>query len=88
MTPQTHPTQLPTCTPSGSPHGDASVQERVGDRHGRIGWRSEAWYIRQLAHVRECMAEADRVHTPEEIEAAWAALAVDPVCPQPELELR
>ena len=82
MTPQTRPTQLHTCTPSGSPHGDAAAKERVGDRHSRIGWRSEAWYIRQLAHVRECMAEADRVHTSEEIAAAWDALAVDPVTPQ------
>jgi hypothetical protein len=37
-----------------------------------------AWHDRQLAHVRACLAEADRAHTPEEIAAAHAALAVRP----------
>jgi hypothetical protein len=39
---------------------------------------SAAWHDRQLVHVRACLAEADRVHTPEEIAAAHAALAVRP----------
>jgi len=33
------------------------------------------WHDRQLEHVREVMAEADKRHTPEEIAAAEAALA-------------
>lgn len=43
---------------------------------------SDAWYARQLKHAQECLAEASKVHTPEELATARAALAVDPVCPQ------
>ena len=48
---------------------------------------SDAWYARQLAHALACIAEADKQHTPEEIVAAEAALAVDPVSPQNDLDL-
>lgn len=40
--------------------------------------RSDAWHDRQLAHVRACLAEADKRHTDAEIAAAHAALAVRP----------
>lgn len=46
------------------------------------------WFDRQLAHARECIALADKIHTPEELDAARAALAIAPEEPQPELELR
>lgn len=36
------------------------------------------WFARQLAHLRACLDEADRVHTPEEIQAAELALADHP----------
>lgn len=48
---------------------------------------SDAWYARQLAHAKACLAEAGKQHTPEEIAAAEAALAIDPATPQPELDL-
>jgi hypothetical protein len=32
------------------------------------------WHDRQLEHVREALAEADKRHTPEEVAAAEAAL--------------
>jgi hypothetical protein len=48
---------------------------------------SAAWFERQAAHAREILAEADRIHTPEEIAAARAALAMAPSDPQPELDL-
>jgi hypothetical protein len=44
--------------------------------------RSPAWFDRQLAHARACIAEADKHHTPEEIAAAEAALAIPPSFPQ------
>lgn len=37
-------------------------------------WHPDAWFDRQLAHARACLAEAEREHSPREIEAAWAAL--------------
>lgn len=46
---------------------------------------TDAWFERQLAHARECLAVADKVHTPEELAAARAALAVDPQSPQTEI---
>lgn len=47
-----------------------------------------AWFDRQLAHARECIALADKVHTLEELAAARAALNIPPLDLQPELELR
>ncbi len=40
--------------------------------------RSEAWFVRQLAHAEACIAEASKQHTQEEVAAAHAALAVMP----------
>lgn len=40
--------------------------------------RSDAWFATQEAHCARALAEADRIHTPEEIAAAHAALAVSP----------
>jgi len=48
---------------------------------------SDAWFDRQLAHARACIAEADKRHTTEEIAAAEAALAILPKPIQPELPL-
>ena len=62
----------------------ASMRGLYGVRSGR----TEAWYARRLAQAQAWLAEADKQHTPEEIAAAEAALAVDPVSPHPELELR
>lgn len=44
--------------------------------------RTSTWYARQLAHARECIAQADRVHTPAEIEAARTALSAAFQTPQ------
>lgn len=49
--------------------------------------QTEAWFERQLAHARECLALLDRVSTPQEIAQAHAALAVLPRDCQPELAL-
>lgn len=49
--------------------------------------RPPAWFDRQLAHARACIAEADKHHTPEEIAAAEAALAIPPSHPQEPLPL-
>jgi hypothetical protein len=43
---------------------------------------SIAWFDRQLAHARACIALADKIHTPEELAAARAALAIAPDAPQ------
>jgi hypothetical protein len=51
-------------------------------------YRTIAWFDRQLAHARECLAQADKIHTPEELAAARAALNLPPIEIQPELELR
>jgi len=48
---------------------------------------TDAWFERQAAHARECLAMADKRHTPEELAAARAALAIAPGEPQPELDL-
>jgi hypothetical protein len=40
------------------------------------------WHDRQLEHVREALAEADKRHTPEEVAAAEAALRDAPGAPQ------
>ncbi|MFC4526381.1 hypothetical protein ISN76_13085 [Dyella halodurans] len=40
-----------------------------------MSWHPASWHDRQLAHVRECIAEADKIHTPEELAAARAFLA-------------
>lgn len=42
----------------------------------------DAWFERQAAHARECIAVADKRHTPEELAAARAALAIAPDEPQ------
>lgn len=44
--------------------------------------RDEAWFQRQLEHCRAALAEADRIHTEEEREAAAAALAAPSNAPQ------
>ncbi|MGA0588825.1 hypothetical protein ACO2Q2_17125 [Dyella sp. KRB-257] len=44
--------------------------------------RSDAWFARQEELCFRALAEADRTHTPEEIAAAHAALAVSPDAPQ------
>lgn len=49
--------------------------------------RSESWFIRQLAHCRDMLAEADKQHTEQELAEATAALAVYPDAPQRELAL-
>jgi len=36
--------------------------------------RSDAWFLRQLAHVRDCLALLERGPTPEEVERARVAL--------------
>lgn len=41
--------------------------------------QSPAWHARQLKHAQDCIALADKVHTPEELAAARAALDVKPV---------
>jgi hypothetical protein len=38
-------------------------------------FHSVSWHERQLAHVRECLAEADKQHTEQELAEAWAALS-------------
>jgi hypothetical protein len=40
-------------------------------------YRSDAWFLRQLAHVRECRALLERGPTPEEVAAARAALGFE-----------
>lgn len=47
--------------------------------------RSPAWFDRQLAHARACIAEADKHHTSEEIAEAHAALDFIPDTPQQSL---
>jgi len=49
--------------------------------------RTEDWYARRLAQSKKWLAECDKKHTPEELAAARAALAVDPVSPQNDLDL-
>ena len=65
-----------------------NAKSRMRGLQGVRTGRTDEWYARQLAHALECMAEADKQHTPEEIAAAEAALAVDPRCPQDHLDLR
>ncbi len=43
---------------------------------------SEAWFRRSIQHVAECVAEADKRHTPEELVAAEMYLAGVPKAPQ------
>ena len=40
-----------------------------------------------LAHIKECICEAERDHSPEEVAAAGQLLATDPAEPQKQLEL-
>lgn len=49
--------------------------------------RTLEWFARQLAHAQAAIREADKVHTPEELAAAEAALAIDPRAPQGSLPL-
>lgn len=44
--------------------------------------RSDAWFARQAELCARALAEADREHTPDEIAAAEAALAVTRGTPQ------
>jgi hypothetical protein len=43
---------------------------------------TEAWFARRNAQAREWLALASKVHTPEELAAARAALAIAPGEPQ------
>ena len=61
---------------------DDTVKARMRALYGARPVHDDAWYARRLAHAQECIAVADKVHTPEELAAARAALDVDPVCPQ------
>ena len=61
---------------------DDATRARMKALYSARAPRSAAWHDRQLAHAQACIAEADKQHTPEEIAAAEAALAVDPRCPQ------
>jgi len=56
----------------------ASVRGLYGVRAGR----TDDWYARRLAQSKKWLAECDKKHTPEELAAARAALAVDPRSPQ------
>lgn len=44
--------------------------------------RSDVWFARQAELCAHALTEAYRTHTPEEIAAAHAALAVSPDAPQ------
>jgi len=48
---------------------------------------TEAWFERRNAQAREWLALASKIHTPEELAAARAALATAPEELQPELTL-
>jgi hypothetical protein len=61
---------------------DDTVKTRMRALYGARPVHDDAWYARRLAHALQCLAVADRVHTPEELAAARAALAVDPQEPQ------
>lgn len=67
---------------------DDAAKARLRALYGARPVRDEAWFQRQLAHAQECLAEADKVHTPEELAAARAALDVPADCAQPDLSLR
>ncbi|HXS04837.1 MAG TPA: hypothetical protein VN731_10200 [Rhodanobacter sp.] len=61
---------------------DKPTQDAMHALYGTPGRRTDAWYARQLKHAQECLAVADKVHTPEELAVARAELAIDPTCPQ------
>jgi len=65
-----------------------SAKSSMRGLYGVRAGRTEAWYARRLAQAQAWLAECDKKHTPEEIAAAEAALAVDPRCPQDHLDLR
>jgi len=67
---------------------DDAAKARLRALYGARPARDDAWFERQLKHAQDCLAVADKVHTPEELAAARAALAVDPAEPQAELKLR
>ena len=67
---------------------DDAAKARLRALYGARPVRDDAWHARRLRHAQECLAVADRIHTPEELAAARAALAVDPEEPQAELRLR
>lgn len=46
---------------------------------------TEAWFERRNAQAREWLAMASKIHTPEELAAARAALAIAPGEPQQHL---
>jgi len=66
---------------------DDAAKARLRALYGARPVRDDAWYGRQLKHAQECLAQCDKVHTPEELASARAALAVDPREPQPQLPL-
>lgn len=39
-----------------------------------MSFHPASWHERQLSHVRECLAEADKVHTEQELADAREAL--------------
>jgi len=66
---------------------DDAAKARLRALYGARPVRDDAWHARRLKHAQDCLAVADKVHTPEELAAARAALAVDPNEPQPQLPL-
>lgn len=52
--------------------------------HCRSIVQRDAW----LAFLADCIANAERPHTPEEVAAAAELLARDPRAPQPSLNLK
>jgi hypothetical protein len=67
---------------------DKATRTRMAGLYGTPAQRTAAWHDQQLRNAKECIAQADKRHTPEEIAAAQAALAVDPQAPQSELKLQ
>lgn len=67
---------------------DKAARTRMAGLYGTPEQRTAAWHDRQLRNAKECIAEADKRHTPEEIAVAQAALDVDPEAPQSELKLQ
>lgn len=67
---------------------DKAARTRMAGLYGTPDQRTAAWHDRQLRNAKECIAEADKRHTPEEIAVAQAELNVDPEAPQSELKLQ
>lgn len=57
---------------------DKATRTRMAGLYGTPAQRTDAWHERQLRHAKECIAQADKHYTPEEIAVAQAALNVNP----------